>query len=74
MSTPIEHSTIVALYAAGIAAQLGWSGEDLAHIRIAAMLHDIGKVTLPDRILQKPDSLDAANTRRSNAIPRKARS
>ncbi len=59
MSTPIEHSTIVARYAAGIAAQLGWSGEDLAHMRIAAMLHDIGKVTLPDRILQKPDSLDA---------------
>ena len=28
-------------------------------MRIAAMLHDIGKVTLPDRILQKPDSLDA---------------
>ncbi len=59
MSTPVEHSTIVARYAAGIAAQLGWSGEDLAHMRIAAMLHDIGKVTLPDSILQKPDSLDA---------------
>jgi putative nucleotidyltransferase with HDIG domain len=59
MSTPIEHSTIVARYAAGIAAQLGWSGEDLAHMRIAAMLHDIGKVTLPDRILQKPESLSA---------------
>ena len=36
----------------------GWSGADLAHLRIAAMLHDIGKVVLPDRILQKPDSLD----------------
>ena len=59
MATPVEHSTIVARYAAGIAARLGWSGEDLAHMRIAAMLHDIGKVTLPDRILQKPDSLDA---------------
>jgi diguanylate cyclase (GGDEF)-like protein/putative nucleotidyltransferase with HDIG domain len=58
MATPIEHSTIVARYAAGIAQQLGWSGADLAHLRIAAMLHDIGKVVLPDRILQKPDSLD----------------
>lgn len=58
MATPVEHSTIVARYAAGIAAQLGWSGADLAHVRIAAMLHDIGKVVLPDRILQKPDSLD----------------
>jgi diguanylate cyclase (GGDEF)-like protein/putative nucleotidyltransferase with HDIG domain len=58
MATPVEHSTIVARYAAGIAQQLGWSGADLAHLRIAAMLHDIGKVVLPDRILQKPDSLD----------------
>ena len=58
MATPIEHSTIVARYAAGTAERLGWSGPDLAHLRIAAMLHDIGKVVLPDRILQKPASLD----------------
>ena len=58
MATPIEHSTIVARYAAGTAQRLGWSGPDLAHLRIAAMLHDIGKVVLPDRILQKPESLD----------------
>ena len=58
MATPVEHSTIVARYAAGVAQQLGWSGADVAHLRIAAMLHDIGKVVLPDRILQKPDSLD----------------
>ena len=57
MATPVEHSTIVARYAAGTAQRLGWSGPDLAHLRIAAMLHDIGKVVLPDRILQKPDSL-----------------
>jgi diguanylate cyclase (GGDEF)-like protein/putative nucleotidyltransferase with HDIG domain len=57
MATPIEHSTIVARYAAGTAQRLGWSGPDLAHLRIAAMLHDIGKVVLPDRILQKPDAL-----------------
>ena len=58
MDTPIEHSAIVARYAAGIAERLGWSGQELAHMRIAAMLHDIGKVVLPDRILQKPGSLD----------------
>ena len=57
MATPVEHSTIVARYAAGTAQRLGWSGPDLAHLRIAAMLHDIGKVVLPDRILQKPESL-----------------
>jgi diguanylate cyclase (GGDEF)-like protein/putative nucleotidyltransferase with HDIG domain len=58
MATPVEHSTIVARYAAGIAEKLGWDGADLAHLRIAAMLHDIGKVVLPDRILQKPEALD----------------
>jgi diguanylate cyclase (GGDEF)-like protein/putative nucleotidyltransferase with HDIG domain len=57
MATPIEHSTIVARYAAGTAQRLGWSGPDLAHLRIAAMLHDIGKVMLPDSILQKPEAL-----------------
>ncbi len=57
MASPVEHSTIVARYAAGTAQRLGWSGPDLAHLRIAAMLHDIGKVVLPDRILQKPGSL-----------------
>jgi putative nucleotidyltransferase with HDIG domain len=54
----MEHSTIVARYAAGAAERLGWSGPDLAHVRIAAMLHDIGKVVLPDHILQKPESLN----------------
>jgi diguanylate cyclase (GGDEF)-like protein/putative nucleotidyltransferase with HDIG domain len=58
MATPMEHSTIVARYAAGAAERLGWSGPDLAHLRIAAMLHDIGKVVLPDHILQKPESLN----------------
>ena len=32
MATPVEHSTIVARYAAGTAERLGWTGPDLAHI------------------------------------------
>ena len=43
---------------------------DLAHLRIAAMLHDIGKVVLPDRILQKPDSLDDLRVRGGQAPSR----
>ena len=60
MAVPVEHSSRVAAYAAGIAQQLGWEGEDLEHLRIAAMLHDVGKAPVPDRILQKPGPLDEA--------------
>jgi diguanylate cyclase (GGDEF)-like protein/putative nucleotidyltransferase with HDIG domain len=58
MASPSEHSATVARYAAGIAQRLGWGGADLAYLRVAAMLHDIGKVSLPDQILQKPGPLD----------------
>ncbi len=58
MAVASEHSATVAHYAAGIAQRLGWGGADLAYLRVAAMLHDVGKVTLPDRILKKPGPLD----------------
>jgi diguanylate cyclase (GGDEF)-like protein/putative nucleotidyltransferase with HDIG domain len=59
MGLAAEHSTVVAQYAAGLAEQLGWTGMDLENLRMAAMLHDIGKVPVPDRILQKPGPLNA---------------
>jgi diguanylate cyclase (GGDEF)-like protein len=50
--TPAEdHSSAVARYATAIARQLGWEGEELSLLGIAGMLHDVGKVTMPDRIL-----------------------
>jgi diguanylate cyclase (GGDEF)-like protein/putative nucleotidyltransferase with HDIG domain len=58
MDVPSEHSATVARYAAGIAQRLGWGGADLAYLRVAAMLHDVGKVALPDQILRKPGPLD----------------
>lgn len=36
---------------------LGFDGEALTHIRRGALLHDIGKMGVPDRILQKPGEL-----------------
>jgi diguanylate cyclase (GGDEF)-like protein/putative nucleotidyltransferase with HDIG domain len=57
MSVPDEHSTVVAHYAAAIAQRIGWSGAELAMLRMAAMLHDVGKVSVPDRILRKPGPL-----------------
>jgi diguanylate cyclase (GGDEF)-like protein/putative nucleotidyltransferase with HDIG domain len=59
MAVPEEHSSSVARYAASIGQELGWSGGELALLRIAAMLHDVGKVSVPDRILRKPGPLTA---------------
>ncbi len=40
-----------------LARRLGVSDEELVHIRRGALLHDIGKMGVPDAILHKPDSL-----------------
>jgi len=52
-----EHSRAVADHAVSIAARLGWQEDKLGMLRIAATLHDIGKMTVPDRILCKPGRL-----------------
>src|SRR3954451_4086599 len=57
MSVPDEHSTVVAHYAAAIAQRIGWAGPELAMLRMAAMLHDVGKGSVPDRIPRKPGPL-----------------
>jgi diguanylate cyclase (GGDEF)-like protein len=54
-----EHGSSVAAHAAVIAEELGWSGGELAQLRMAAMLHDIGKISVPDHILQKAGPLTA---------------
>jgi putative nucleotidyltransferase with HDIG domain len=40
-----------------LARRMGIGGEELTHIRRGALLHDIGKMGVPDRILLKPDHL-----------------
>jgi len=42
-----------------LAQQMGITDADIVHIRRGALLHDIGKMGIPDRILLKPDKLDA---------------
>jgi putative nucleotidyltransferase with HDIG domain len=41
-----------------LAQELSVSSEELIHIRRGALLHDIGKMGVPDRILLKPGKLD----------------
>jgi putative nucleotidyltransferase with HDIG domain len=51
------HSARVTELAVRLARRMGLSGEDLEHIRRGAMLHDIGKIGVPDAILHKPGPL-----------------
>jgi putative two-component system response regulator len=52
-----RHSEQVAHYAVNIAVALGLSGPELESVHIAALLHDIGKIGVPDYILTKPGPL-----------------
>jgi putative nucleotidyltransferase with HDIG domain len=54
-----DHSRRVATYALAINARLGDAGVDAVRLRRAALLHDLGKLTVPNRILDKPGTLDA---------------
>ena len=54
-----DHTYRVAAYSRLIAERLGMSPREQRAIFIAAPLHDIGKVAIPDRILLKPGKLDA---------------
>ncbi len=54
------HSCAVAEHAVAIAARLGWSQDTLGMLRIAATLHDVGKMTIPESVLRKPGSLTDA--------------
>jgi putative nucleotidyltransferase with HDIG domain len=53
------HSGRVAKYSTLIARELGMSDEDLDRLRIAALLHDVGKIGVDDRVLKKPGALTA---------------
>jgi len=52
-----RHSFRVAVYSMLIAAELGFDDEELENIRQIGLLHDIGKIGVPDSILNKPSRL-----------------
>lgn len=51
------HSTRVAKYSVMIAKRMGYSGEKLEQLQYAALLHDIGKIGIPNEIINKPSRL-----------------
>ena len=53
------HSTRLAEWGMRVGQELGLEESELQNLEVAALLHDIGKVGIPDSILKKPGRLDA---------------
>ena len=51
------HSERVARYSVGIGKNLGLGDKEMRDLRVSALLHDVGKIGIDDRILRKPGAL-----------------
>jgi diguanylate cyclase (GGDEF)-like protein/putative nucleotidyltransferase with HDIG domain len=54
----LRHSERVAGLAEGIAERLGWAADRRALLREAALVHDVGKISVPEQVLRRPGPLD----------------
>ncbi len=52
-----SHSELVAELSVAVGSRLGISGDRLERLRLAGLLHDVGKIGVADAILQKTDAL-----------------
>ncbi len=52
-----QHSYRVSVYAVQIARRMGFKEKECENLRQAARMHDIGKIGIPDRVLNKPGRL-----------------
>jgi diguanylate cyclase (GGDEF)-like protein len=55
----IRHSERVAALACELAVESGWSPAGVARLHDAALVHDVGKIGVPDAVLSKPSRLTA---------------
>ncbi len=63
------HSTNVAFYSAMLAAALGYNKDEVEQIITGGLLHDLGKLEIDDRILNKPGKLDEFEFRQVKRHP-----
>ena len=63
-------SDMIAALATGIGIELGLPAEEIERIRIAALLHDLGKIAIPEGILDKPSTLTDAEWQAIGEHPR----
>ncbi len=68
------HSEDVTKIVVQLARELGWEGADLEMIEFAALLHDVGKIAVPDNILRKPEDLSPGGVGRHlpASVPQRA--
>ena len=52
-----DHSRCVSEYAVAIGLEIGLPAEDINQLRLGGLLHDVGKIGIPDEILKKMDTL-----------------
>ncbi len=52
-----EHCLNVCVLAMGLARTLGWNDRDVAQVGVAGLLHDLGKIDVDHRVLNKPGKL-----------------
>jgi len=53
-----EHSESVTRYAMAVAEEMGFRPEEMDQVRTASLLHDVGKIAIPDAILNHPGRLN----------------
>ena len=63
-------SDMIASLATGIGLEMGLPGEEIKRIRIASLLHDLGKIAIPEEILDKPATLSDAEWQAIGEHPR----
>ena len=65
-----SHTRRVQLYASTLARAAGMSDHDIQGVRTAALLHDIGKLAIPEHILSKPGSLTPEELHKVRSHPK----
>jgi len=63
-------SDMIASLATGIGLEMGLPPEEIERIRIASLLHDLGKIAIPEEILDKPSTLSDAEWQAIGEHPR----
>jgi putative nucleotidyltransferase with HDIG domain len=69
-SEAAQHSRRVGRYSGAIAAELDLDGERVEAVRLAGLLHDIGKLAVSDHILKKPGPLTGSEWHEIREHPR----
>ena len=57
------HSSRVSAYSVALAKKMGWTEEEVGILRYEALLHDVGKIAIPDTILNKQGKLSGMEYR-----------